>query len=78
MGVNWRCRLLYTAYGASAAAWGLTPEQDEQIGWGLMMVLGSATYLLPAIALLAFGFSRLEARYPPAPLRANDDAGMRA
>jgi putative membrane protein len=67
-------RALYTAYGASATAWGLTPQQDEQIGWGLMMVLGAATYLLPAVALLALGFARLEAKHPSLPLRADDGA----
>jgi putative membrane protein len=51
---------IYTAYGESAAAFGMTPAEDEQIGWGLMMVLGSASYLAGALALVALSFARLE------------------
>lgn len=41
---------LYSAYGDAAAAFGLTPAEDEQLGWGLMMLLGAATPLA-ALAL---------------------------
>lgn len=40
----------YTAYGARAA--GLSPAEDEQIGWGLMMTLGSLTPVGVALAML--------------------------
>jgi putative membrane protein len=55
---------IYGAYGASAAAWGLAPEADEQLGWGIMMAIGSSTYLAAAIVLLAAAFMRLERRHP--------------
>jgi putative membrane protein len=51
---------LYPAYGALAAAWGLTPEQDEHLGWGLMMLLGGTTYLGAALALLGASLGRME------------------
>jgi putative membrane protein len=51
---------LFAAYGASAAAFGLTPAEDEQIGWGLMMALGSLSYLASAVALVGLSFARLE------------------
>lgn len=55
----------FAAYGDSAAAWGLSPLEDEQIGWGIMMVFGSLTYLGAAIALFALWFQRLP-QSPPA------------
>ena len=51
---------LYLAYGESAARWGLSPAEDEAIGWGLMMTLGSATYLAAALALAWRGLASLE------------------
>lgn len=39
----------YSAYGAKAAAYGLSALQDEQIGWGLMMVLGATSYLVASV-----------------------------
>lgn len=42
----------YTAYGSSAAQWGWSAAEDEQIGWGLMMTLGSLTPVGFALALL--------------------------
>lgn len=51
---------LYVAYGDMAAAWGLAPVQDEQLGWGLMMSIGTLTYLAAAVALFAASFARLE------------------
>lgn len=44
---------IYGVYGSSALAWGLAPHEDEQLGWGLMMVAGSATYLAAGLALVA-------------------------
>jgi putative membrane protein len=51
----------YLAYGTRAAAWGLSPAADEQLGWGLMMLIGSFSYIGAAIALLLVGFARLDA-----------------
>jgi putative membrane protein len=53
---------LYPAYGALAAAWGLAPEQDEQNGWGIMMILGTCSYLAAAIGLCIASFLLLERR----------------
>jgi len=47
----------YTAYGELAAAWGLTAAEDEHIGWGLMMVIGSASYLAAALGLFVAAFA---------------------
>ena len=44
---------LYTAYGDLAAAWGLAPIEDEQLGWSLMMAAGMLSYLGAAIGLFA-------------------------
>ena len=52
--------VLYTAYGDTAAAWGLSRAEDEQLAWGVMMVLGSVSYLTAAIALLAISLVALE------------------
>ena len=57
---------LYPAYGALAAAWGLGPEQDEQIGWGIMMILGTGSYLAAAIGMFIASFLQLERRTPAA------------
>ena len=57
---------LYSAYGELAFRWGLTPEQDEQIGWGLMMILGTFSYLTAAIGLFAVSFLKLERQAPAA------------
>jgi putative membrane protein len=51
---------LYPAYGEAAAAWGLTPAEDEGIGWGLMMTSGTATYLAAALALAWRALASLE------------------
>ncbi|HEX5611814.1 MAG TPA: cytochrome c oxidase assembly protein [Burkholderiales bacterium] len=51
---------LYPVYGDSAAAWGLSPTEDEQLGWGLMMAMGAATYLAAALALSARALVSLE------------------
>ena len=51
---------VYAAYGDSALAWGFTPAQDEQLGWGVMMVVGTVTYLGAAVAAAAVALERLE------------------
>lgn len=53
----------YAAYGESGAAWGLTPAEDEHLGWGLMMTVGSLTYLGAALAVSAAWFARLERQH---------------
>jgi putative membrane protein len=55
---------LYAAYGDSAAAWGLTPLEDEQLGWGVMMTVGMLTYLGAAVVLSAVSLARLEGGAP--------------
>jgi putative membrane protein len=55
---------IYGAYGELAAAWGLTPSEDEHLGWGLMMVVGSASYLAAAVGLVAAAFASLERSQP--------------
>jgi putative membrane protein len=54
----------YSAYGGLAAAWGLTPAGDEHLGWGLMMIVGTLTYLGAALALVGTSFSILERSHP--------------
>lgn len=56
--------VLYSAYGELAAAWGLTPAEDEQLGWGIMMMLGTLSYLGAAVALAGSSFARLERSHP--------------
>jgi putative membrane protein len=55
---------LYPAYADLAAAWGFAPEQDEQMGWGIMMTIGTLSYLVAAVALFGVSFSRLERSSP--------------
>lgn len=57
---------LYAAYGASAAAWGLDAAQDEHLGWGIMMTIGTLTYLGAAVALAAAWLAALERTHPSA------------
>jgi cytochrome c oxidase assembly factor CtaG len=45
---------LYPAYGDAA---------DEQVGWGIMMIVGTASYLGAAVALAAAWLARLDATY---------------
>lgn len=56
--------LAYTAYGDLAAHWGLTPAEDEQLGWGFMMIVGTLTYLGAGVALVAAAFGALERSHP--------------
>ncbi|HZM33934.1 MAG TPA: cytochrome c oxidase assembly protein [Burkholderiales bacterium] len=46
---------LYPVYGDAA---------DQQIGWGIMMIIGTASYLGAAVALAAAWLARLEATQP--------------
>lgn len=45
---------LYPVYGNAA---------DEQLGWGIMMIVGTASYLGAAVALAAAWLARLDATY---------------
>lgn len=55
---------LYLAYGDRAMAWGLTAVDDEKLGWGVMMIVASLSYVVAAVALLCAWFARLEKRLP--------------
>ena len=55
---------VYPAYGDMAAAWGLSAAEDEQLGWGIMMIVGTLSYLGAAVALAASWLGRLEATQP--------------
>lgn len=57
--------VVYPAYGAMAQTIGRSPVDDEQIGWGLMMVAGTLTYLGAGVALMASWFGAHERAYPP-------------
>lgn len=41
----------YPGYGPEVRAWGLTASDDEQAGWGLMMIVAGPAYFLAAAAL---------------------------
>jgi putative membrane protein len=46
-------RVLYPAYAATTAAWGLTPLEDQQLGGLIMWVPASLAYVVAGLALLA-------------------------
>lgn len=52
----------YPAYAPSAAAWGLTPLEDQQLGGLIMWVPPGFIYLIVAIGVLVLWFRTLEAR----------------
>jgi putative membrane protein len=52
----------YPAYGGSAAAWGLTAVEDQQLAGLIMWVPAGAMYLLAGLALFASWLRELEAR----------------
>lgn len=54
----------YLAYGDNARAWGLSAAGDEQLGWGFMMIVGTPTYLIAALALFSLAFARLHTAGP--------------
>jgi putative membrane protein len=54
--------LWYPAYGGNAAAWGLTPMEDQQLAGLIMWVPASAMYLLAGLALFASWLCELEER----------------
>jgi putative membrane protein len=52
----------YPAYAGTAAAWGLTPLEDQQLGGLLMWVPGSVPYLIAGLALLVGWLRTAEGR----------------
>jgi putative membrane protein len=54
--------LWYPAYASSAASWGLTPLEDQQIAGLIMWIPGSIGYLIAALALLAAALRAAELR----------------
>jgi putative membrane protein len=67
----------YPAYAGKAAAWGLTPLEDQQLAGLVMWVPAGVAYLLASLALFARWLHGLEARdrqregraLPPRPQR---------
>jgi putative membrane protein len=55
-------RLIYTAYGATAAPWGLQPIEDQQIGGLIMWVPGGLAYVVAALFLVMRMLHESEAR----------------
>lgn len=45
--------LWYPAYGGAAAAWGLTPLEDQEVAGLVMWIPAGASYLIAALVLLA-------------------------
>jgi cytochrome c oxidase assembly factor CtaG len=54
--------LWYPAYALSAASWGLTPLEDQQLAGLMMWIPGSVGYLIAALALLAAALRAAELR----------------
>jgi len=54
--------LWYPAYGSSAATWGFTPLEDQQLAGLMMWIPGSVGYLIAALALLAAALRAAELR----------------
>jgi cytochrome c oxidase assembly factor CtaG len=46
-------RVLYPAYSRTAAAWGMTPLEDQQLGGLIMWVPAGLVYVVAGLALLA-------------------------
>jgi putative membrane protein len=52
----------YPAYGRSAAAWGLTPLEDQQLGGLIMWIPGGIAYVVAALGLVAAWLRQSERR----------------
>lgn len=52
----------YPAYGATTAAWGLTPLEDQQLAGLIMWIPAGAVYLVAALALIAAWMRESERR----------------
>jgi putative membrane protein len=51
----------YPEYAASAAEWGLTPLEDQQLAGAIMWIPGGFVFLLAALTLMARWFQKAEA-----------------
>jgi putative membrane protein len=49
--MTFSARPWYPAYASTVAAWGLTPEEDQQLGGLIMWIPGGLVYVLAAVAL---------------------------
>lgn len=52
----------YPAYGHSAASWGLTPLEDQQLGGLIMWIPGGIAYVVAALALMGAWLRESERR----------------
>lgn len=55
-------RLLYTVYATTTSPWGLTPNEDQQVGGLIMWVPGGVTYVIAALWLVVRLFRESERR----------------
>ena len=55
---------LYRVHGLTTAAWGLTPEQDQQLGGVIMWIPAGAVILVAIVAATALAMRRSGARAP--------------
>ncbi|HEX6615886.1 MAG TPA: cytochrome c oxidase assembly protein [Gemmatimonadales bacterium] len=63
-------RVWYPVYGATTAAWGLTPLEDQQLAGLIMWVPAGLVYLAAALALLASWLGEPEGARPRLPVHA--------
>jgi putative membrane protein len=56
--------LVYSAYGSTTAAWGLTSIEDQQLGGLIMWVPGGIAYLVAALVLVARMLNGASSRRP--------------
>jgi putative membrane protein len=54
--------LWYPAYAATAARWGITPLEDQQLGGLIMWIPGSLAYIAAALAIFAHWLRESERR----------------
>jgi putative membrane protein len=54
--------LWYPAYAATAARWGITPLEDQQLGGLIMWIPGSLAYIAAALAIFAHWLRESETR----------------
>jgi putative membrane protein len=63
-------RVWYPVYGATTAAWGLTPLEDQQLAGLIMWVPAGLVYLAAALVLLASWLAEPEGARPRLPVHA--------
>jgi putative membrane protein len=54
--------VLFPAYSASTAAWGLTPIEDQQLGGLIMWIPAGAIYIIAGLLLFAGWMREAESR----------------